>query len=207
MLKVWCCAKRQSQAIPAAHDCAWVGQVETTSCPVTLVETQTKKSESVRLELDYLAIVACYWPTVTFRSLWFDQYSTIAIAYRTASLAQRSSGAVVHSLCGRCIEINIEYRTRNHEFRMKSQDTSLFDIPCSAFNIQRSPKLSAIWPFPAKGPTLPRARVNLFDDLIANFAPIVKGCTFVTKTSLQQILLRKIFRLGWLFRIQSEGCW
>ncbi len=42
-----------------------------------------------------------------------------------------------HSLCGRGIEINIEYRTRNHEFRMKAQDTSSFDIPCSVFNIQK----------------------------------------------------------------------
>ena len=36
-------------------------------------------------------------------------------------------------------------RTRNHEFRIKSQDTSIFDIPCSVFNIQKRPKVSVIW--------------------------------------------------------------
>jgi len=50
--------------------------------------------------------------------------------------------------------------------------------------------------------------LNVSRTITPHLSPtLVNGGAFVFKTGLQQILLRKIFRLGWHFRFQSERCW
>lgn len=43
------------------------------------------------------------------------------------------------------VQNNIEHRTSNVEFWIKSQFTWSFDVPCSEFVIQEKTKMSAIW--------------------------------------------------------------